>query len=104
MSSGDTSKISSPRPMGASFALHGFHENKKRTSPYILYACRAWAAMEQVRRVWGGNGVDDEDREFLSEVSATLKRLIKEAKRRRFSTLGYLLEMALIEAQGQLRK
>lgn len=60
--------------------------------------------MERVRRVWGGNGVDDEDREFLSEVSATLKRLIREAKRRRFSTLGYLLEMALIEAQGQLRK
>lgn len=46
----------------------------------------------------GGNGVNDEDRAFLSEVSATLKRLSKEAKRRRLSTLGYLLEMALIEA------
>lgn len=46
----------------------------------------------------------DEDRAFLAKVVETLKTSSKEAKRRGIPTLGYLLEMALVEAQGQMRK
>lgn len=43
--------------------------------------------------------MSEEDRAFLSEVSSTLKRLSKEAKRPRFSTLGYMLEMIILEGR-----
>lgn len=46
----------------------------------------------------------DEDRAFISEVLTTLRQLAKEAKRRRFSTLSYILLMAVAEAQGKLRE
>ena len=47
--------------------------------------------------------LSEEDRAFITEATETLKRLIREARRRRFTTLGYLLEMALMEARAKLR-
>lgn len=47
--------------------------------------------------------MSEEDRAFIAEAVETLKRLIREARRRRFTTLGYLLEMALLEARAKLR-
>lgn len=48
--------------------------------------------------------MSEEDRAFITEAVETLERLIREARRRRLTTLGYLLEMALLEAKGQMRR
>lgn len=47
--------------------------------------------------------MSEEDRAYITEATETLKRLIREARRRRFTTLGYLLEMALQEARAKLK-
>ncbi|QTL01889.1 hypothetical protein J5J86_13850 [Aquabacter sp. L1I39] len=47
--------------------------------------------------------MSEEDRAFITEAVETLNRLIREARRRRFTTLGYVLEMALMEARAKLR-